>query len=149
MKPDLAVRRIRDDKLDAFFIVAGYPARAIAELAADTDLRLLPIDGAEAERLVSRYQYFSRDTIPADVYQGVDDTATVSVGAQWLVSSTVDDGLVYQITEALWNQNTRRLLDNGHRKGKSITLETALQGIAVPLHPGAKQYYDKIGLTAD
>ncbi len=149
MKPDLAIRRMRERKLDAFFIVAGYPARAISELAADTDLRLLPIDGPEAARLVSKYQYFARDTIPGGVYAGVNGTLTVSVGAQWLVSASVDDELVYQITEALWNQNTRKLLDNGHRKGRSITLETALKGIAVPLHPGAKQYYDKLGLTAD
>lgn len=149
MKPDLAIRRMRDNKIDAFFIVAGYPARAISELAADTGLRLLPIDGPEAKRLVSKYQYFSRDTIPDDVYPGVAGTLTLSVGAQWLVSSSVDNELVYRITETLWNQSTRKLLDTGHRKARSITLETALTGIAVPLHPGAKQYYDKIGLTAD
>lgn len=149
MKPDLAIQRIRERKLDAFFIVAGYPARAISELAQDTGLRLLPIDGPVAERLVSKYRYFSRDRIPDDVYQGVGSTATISVGAQWLVSATVDNELVYQITSALWNQNTRLLLDNGHRKGQSITLETALKGIAVPLHPGAKKYYDDIGLAAD
>ena len=128
MKPDLAIRRIRENKLDAFFIVAGYPARAISELAMDTDLRLLPIDGPEGGAPGFQAPVFSRDSIPVRVYQGVAGTLTVSVGAQWLVSSSVDDKLVYQITEALWNQNTRKLLDNGHRKGKSITLETALQG---------------------
>ena len=33
MKADLAVKRMRENKLDAFFIVAGYPARAISDLA--------------------------------------------------------------------------------------------------------------------
>ncbi len=149
MKPDLAIRRMRENKLDAFFIVAGYPSRAISELAADTRLRLLPIDGPEARRLVSKYQYFSRDTIPGEVYPGVAGTLTVSVGAQWLVSASVDNELVYRITEALWNSNTRKLLDSGHRKARSITLETALKGIAVPLHPGARRYYEKVGLTVD
>ncbi len=149
MKPDLAIRRMRKGKLDAFFVVAGYPARAISDLAADTQLRLLPIDGAAAKRLISDYRFFSRDTIPVGVYADVSETPTVSVGAQWLVSATVDNELVYQITRTLWSENARRLLDGGHSKGKSISLASALQGIAAPLHPGAKRFYDEIGLSTD
>ncbi len=149
MKPDLAIRRMRKGKLDAFFVVAGYPARAISDLAADTRLRLLPIDGAAATRLISDYGFFSRDVIPAEVYANVGETPTVSVGAQWLVSATVENELVYQITRTLWSDNSRRLLDGGHSKGKSIVLESALQGLAAPLHPGAKRYYDEIGLSTD
>ncbi len=149
MKPDLAIKRIQDNKLDAFFIVAGYPARAVSELTANTGAYLIPINGPEAARLVSRHRFFSIDTIPKGVYSGVSDTQTVSVGAQWLVSSTVDTELIYQITKALWNQNSRKLLDNGHVKGKSIRLETALDGIAVPLHAGAKQFYDEIGMSVE
>ncbi|MFV2031970.1 MAG: TAXI family TRAP transporter solute-binding subunit [Gammaproteobacteria bacterium] len=149
MKPDLAIKRIRDNKLDAFFIVAGYPARAVSELAADAGAQLLPIDGPEAERLVTRNRFFSRDIIPKGVYSGISETKTISVGAQWLVAASVDTELVYQITRALWNQNSRKLLDNGHAKGKSITLETALDGIAVPLHAGAKRFYDEIGMSVE
>ena len=50
------------------------------------------------------------------------------------------------MTAALWNGNTRRLLDSGHAKGKSIKLDTALQGIAIPLHPGAEKFYNEKGL---
>ena len=147
IKPDLAIKRIRDNKLDAFFIVAGYPARAITDLASDTGVRLLPIDGPPARRLINRYQFFAHDEIPADAYPGVDRVDTVSVGAQWLVASSIESELVYQITKTLWNDSSRKLLDNGHSKGRSIRLDTALDGIAVPLHPGAKRYYDEIGMT--
>ena len=57
--------------------------------------------------------------------------------------------LVYGITKALWNDNTRTLLDNGHAKGKQITLDTALDGVlnlGVPLHPGAERFYREQGL---
>ena len=149
MKPDLAIERIKRNQLDAFFFVAGYPARAVSELARDTELRLLPIDGAAAERLTARYRFFARDHIPEGVYPGIPRVATISVGAQWLVSAEVDPELVYSITRALWNRNSRRLLDNGHAKGKAITLESALEGIAVPLHPGAQRYYREIGMLDD
>ncbi len=149
MKPSLSVQRIRQNKLDAFFFVAGYPARAVAELAQDAAIELLPIDGPEAEALVARYRFFSRDSIPQGVYHEVPGTSTVSVGAQWLVSSAVAEDLVYDITRTLWGQNARRLLDNGHVKGRLITLETALEGIAVPLHPGARRFYAENGLITD
>jgi TRAP transporter TAXI family solute receptor len=149
MKPELATRRIRENKLDAFFIVAGYPTRAVTELAADTDIVLVPVNGPPANRLVSRHRFFARDEIPESAYPGVGRVETVTVGAQWLVTANLDNELVYQITRSLWSDNTRRLLEGGHAKGKSIRLETALHGIAIPLHPGAKRFYDEIGLSTN
>ena len=147
MKPALAIKRIRSNQLDAFFVVAGYPAKAISELATDTDIVLLPIDGPEAGRLISRFRFFAADNIPLDTYNGVASVETVSVGAQWLVSSSVDDEMVYQITRSLWHHNSRKLLDNGHAKGRHISLATALEGISVPLHPGSRRFYTEIGIT--
>lgn len=149
MKPDLALKRVKDNKLDAFFIVAGYPARAVYELAQDIELVLIPIDGPEARRLTERYEFFTRDVIPDGVYPGVSSVETVGVGAQWLVAESIDEELVYGITRTLWNDNSRKLLDQGHAKGRQISLETALDGIAVPLHPGARRYYREIGMLAD
>jgi hypothetical protein len=149
IKPGLAMQRIRDNKLDAFFIVAGYPTKAVALLAADSGVNLIPVDGPEADRLVARYRFFARNGIPEGVYPGIPRVETISVGAQWIVASSTDAELVYEITKSLWHKNSRRLLDSGHVKGKSILLETALQGLAVPLHPGAKRFYNEIGMSAE
>jgi TRAP-type uncharacterized transport system substrate-binding protein len=73
----------------------------------------------------------------------------VSVGAQWLVASTMEEEMIYQITKTLWNQNSRKLLDSGHAKGRYITLESAMDGIAVPLHPGARRFYEEIGMSTE
>ena len=81
--------------------------------------------------------------------RGVARVDTVSVGAQWLVSSEVDEEMVYQITRSLWHRNSRKLLDNGHAKGKHISLATALEGISIPLHPGSKRFYNEIGITSE
>ena len=42
---------------------------------------------------------------------------------------------------------TRRLLDSGHAKGREIRLETATQGLGIPLHPGAEKFYKEKGLV--
>jgi TRAP transporter TAXI family solute receptor len=137
---------IEEGQLDAFFIVAGYPTGSIPELCASLGCVLVPIEGPEVETLLEHYPFFAKDVIPAGTYPGVGLTNTVSVGAQWVVGAEIDEELVYGITRALWHENARKLLDDGHAKGKAITLATALDGIAIPLHPGAERYYREVGL---
>jgi uncharacterized protein len=146
VKPNRAGAMMDEGQLDAFVIVAGYPTGSVLELCASSGCELVPIQGPQVEALLARYPFFAKDTIPAYTYPGVGQTETLSVGAQWLVGAEVDEELVYGITKALWHENARQLLDDGHSKGRAITLETALDGIAVPLHPGAERYYREIGL---
>jgi TRAP transporter TAXI family solute receptor len=146
VKPSRAVAMINEDQLDAFVIVAGYPTGSVLELCATAGCEVVPIEGPEVEALLEQYPFFAKDVIPAGTYPGIGQTGTVSVSAQWVVGAEVDEGLVYGITKALWHDNARKLLDNGHTKGMAITLETALDGIAIPLHPGAERYYREVGL---
>jgi len=146
LKGGAAADALRNGKIDAFFVVAGYPTGALVELAAATKIKLVPISGAGAKSLIDKYGFFASSNIPAGTYEGVGKTKTISVGAQWFTSAKEDETLIYNITKALWNKQTRKLLDVGHAKGKTITLETALNGVGVPLHPGAARYYREAGV---
>ena len=109
LKPQQAADRMRDGAMDAFFFVGGYPAGAIAELASQEDVVLVPVSGAEAEAIVAEYPFFAQDTVPGGTYEGIaDDVATLSVGAQWITSADQPEELIYGITEALWNDSTPR-----------------------------------------
>ena len=83
--------------------------------------------------------------VPAGTYAGVGDTETISVAAQWVTSAKQPDDLVYQITKTMWNDKTRALLDAGHAKGKTITLQNAVTSLGIPLHPGAERFYREAG----
>jgi TRAP transporter TAXI family solute receptor len=146
LKSQQAADKLKDNALDAFFSVSGWPLGAIAELAATTGIDLVPIDGPEAEALVKAYGFFATDEIPDGAYKGVNGVKTVSVNAIWATSSKQPDKLIYDITAALWNPSTRRLLDSGHAKGRVIKLETATQGLGIPLHAGAEKFYKEKGL---
>ncbi len=146
LKGGAASEALRNGKIDAFFVVAGYPTGSLVELASAVPVKLVPIDGAAAKALTDKYGFFASSDIPAGTYKDVGAVTTVAVGAQWLTSAKEDDELIYQITKALWNDKTRKLLDVGHAKGKTITLETALDGIGIPLHPGAERFYKEAGL---
>ena len=141
--------RLLAKDLDAFFMVGGYPLRAIADAAEAGDIALVPIAGAEAKRILKEHLFFTAAVIPADAYSGVQETQTVSVGAQLIVSAELSDSLVYQITQALWHPTNRALLISGHPDGARISLEAAVEGMAIPLHAGATKYYEEIGLVAE
>ncbi|WP_300015079.1 TAXI family TRAP transporter solute-binding subunit [uncultured Roseobacter sp.] len=146
LKGGAASEALRNGKIDAFFVVAGYPTGSLVELASAAEIKLVPIDGAGADALVDKYGFFAASDIPEGAYEGVGTTATVVVGAQWFTSAKEDDDLIYEITKALWNDNSRKLLDVGHAKGKTITPDTALNGVGVPLHAGAERFYKEVGL---
>ena len=59
------------------------------------------------------------------------------------------DDLIYAITKALWNDATQRLLEARDPLGKQVRLEDALDGLSIPLHPGAKRFYREAGLPVD
>ncbi len=146
LKGNAAADALRNGKIDAYFVVAGYPTGSLVELASAADIKLVPIDGAGADALISEHGFFAQGEIPAGTYEGVDAVSTVSVGAQWFTNVNEDDDLIYEITKALWNEKSRRLLDVGHAKGQTITPDSALNGIGVPLHPGAERFYKEAGL---
>lgn len=146
LKGGAASEALRNGKIDAFFVVAGYPTGSLVELASAASIKLVPISGPGADALTSKYGFFASSDIPAGAYEGVETTTTVAVGAQWFTSANEDDELIYNITKALWNEQSRKLLDVGHAKGKTITAESALNGVGVPLHAGAERFYKEAGL---
>ena len=147
LAPGDAADQLRAGKLDAFFLVVGTPAKGIIDLAEDSLISLLPITGPEAEEVRKRYPFFHEDRIAAGTYFNVPSTQTLSLGAQWLVSADVPEDLVYGMTQALWHENTRPLLDNGHPKGRLIDVDSAFDGLVVPMHPGAVRYYLDAGIS--
>ena len=146
LKPGPAGDRLRDGALDAYFFVGGYPTGAISELATSSGISLVPITGPEADKLLSEYSFFAKDTVPAGAYKDVAETPTISVAAQWVTSAKQPDDLVYNITKVMWNDATRASLDAGHAKGKLITLQNATTGLGIPLHPGAERFYKEAGI---
>lgn len=145
-----SAERLADGQLDAYFYAAGWPVSAMVQLATTKGMELHSFSDEDLAKINEIIPAYIPSTIPADVYEGIDyEVKTPAVSALLVVSSDLSEELVYGITKALWNDNTRNLLDNGHAKGKQITPDTALDGISalgVPLHPGAEKFYKEAGL---
>jgi TRAP transporter TAXI family solute receptor len=146
LAPAQSLELLREDKLDAFFVMSGVPAPEIRELAAAGGVALLPIDGTNARKLSGAFPFFAEATIPAQAYPGIPETPSLSVGVLWVVGAEVDEKVVYGLTRALFHPNNRRSLDGGHPYGRYIRRDRALDGVALQLHAGAALYYFEEGL---
>ncbi|WP_366656425.1 TAXI family TRAP transporter solute-binding subunit [Fodinicurvata sp. EGI_FJ10296] len=148
MKADLALERMAADLLDGFFAVAGPPLRSL--IASDTlrpgDYRIVPIDGAPARRLLADHPFYTALTIPGGTYPDHPSVETVGIGAQFITHARLPDDIVYEVTRLLWAEETQRRLSAGHRMGGNINLSSALEGLSIPLHPGAARFYREHGL---
>lgn len=145
-----SAERLADGQIDAYFYAAGWPVAAMVQLSSTKGMNLHSFSDEDLAKINEIIPAYIPSEIPGGVYEGIDSaTKTPAVSAMLVVSSDLSEELVYGITKAIWNDNTRKLLDNGHAKGKQITSDTALDGVAalgVPLHPGAEKFYKEAGL---
>ena len=148
MRSGTAAANLAEGSLEGFFLIGGVPIPAIRSLAGTTPIRLIPIPDDVLTNMHERYGPYERAVIPAEVYPGVNvATPTVGFHALWVVSVSTADDLIYAITRALWNEATQRLLDAHDPIGKQVRLENALDGLTIPLHPGAKRFYREAGMS--
>ena len=142
----LAADDLQAGEVDAFFAIGGLPIEAVEDLAWRTNTVLVPVEAAPRDEITSFSPFLAEAEIPAGTYSQIGLTPTVAVGTQFIVSAAADDDLVYEITKSLWHERTRELLASSHLQARQISIEHALDRLAIPLHPGAARYYREQGI---
>ena len=135
---------LRDGRIDAAFYTTGIGAAVIDELALLKDVVLVDIDGAVAEQLMDEYPFYATVTIPADSYQNVPEANTLTVLAMVVAREDISEDLIYEFISTVFDNI--ELIHNAHPAGRMVTLETALDGMSIPLHPGAIRFFEEKGM---
>ncbi|MGZ6243764.1 MAG: TAXI family TRAP transporter solute-binding subunit [Candidatus Binataceae bacterium] len=135
--------------IDAAFLISGAPVLALEDLAGRMPIRLVPISGPTAEKLVQVFPFYSRGVIPPGLY-GQTQTAveTIDVGSVLVARANMDPQLGYGIARALWHDRNAPLFQAGHPRGKLMDKALAAQDIGVPVLKGADRFYIENGLMA-
>ena len=143
---DQSADALKDGKIDAAFIVAGAPTPAITELCmTNSKTRIVPIDGAIADKLMEDNTFYSVYKIPAETYANQEaEIATVTVKATLIVSASATEDDVYKITKAIFDNIAD--ITKEHAKGAELSLENATEGLTVPFHAGAAKYFKEKGI---
>lgn len=145
LKPGPATDALFSGQVDAMFLLEAAPVEAIEELAKEFSIRLLPVALDQLSRLQKLYPFVTETQIAPGTYYGVIGTPTVSLGVKWVVLAEQPEDLIEQITKALWRGNTRDLFLQNNPRSQFADPSKAMIDGGVPLHPGAKKYYDEAG----
>lgn len=136
---------LQSGQIDAAFITAGTPTAAVETLNATTEVVIVPVEDAKADELIEKYPYYAKEVVPKGTYGLTEDVPTVSVGAMLVVKNDLPEEVVYNITKAIY-EGAGSLT---HPKGKFIKTETGLNGIGIPVHPGAQKFFEENGVKAE
>ncbi len=136
----------KDRMLDAFIYTTGAPNSSIQDISTLHKIKFINIYGKMREQLMAKYPFFAVEVMPANTYNGqTEPVETVAVQAIIVANADLSEEAVYNITKALFENLDE--VGESHHKGKSIKLEKALDGITIPIHPGAAKYYKEKGIV--
>ncbi len=128
-------------------IPSGPPTGAITKLMASNEGKFTILD-VSAEQLAAMdggRNLWVPYTIAAGTYPGQDkDISTIAQPNFLAVNDSVDEEHVYQLTKTMYEN--LGFLQAIHPATKAMTVEAAMAGLPVPLHPGAARYYKELGL---
>ncbi|CAM3691609.1 TAXI family TRAP transporter solute-binding subunit [Halomonas sp. FME1] len=143
-----ALDGVQDGNIDISIGILGLPSGSIENLQASSgDVRLMSLSD-EAIDYIEANSAYKRFTIPAGSYDfQKEDVETITAYAVLVGNTqTIDEELGYELAR-LMHEHAE---ENTHAQSAFMTLENALNGSeGLPIHPGAKRYYEEQGLTVD
>jgi TRAP transporter TAXI family solute receptor len=130
---------LKDKTLDAIFVWADVPIPGIMEIATVCCVRIIPLAEEILEEPVKESSYCSVTSIPKETYRGMtEDVRTIAVPALLICDSKLSEELVSKMTKSLYeNIDVVRAM---HIRAKNIQIKSTLDGVGIPLHPGAERY---------
>jgi len=145
LKPAEQAAALGDNKVDAIIYTVGHPNGSIQEAVSTIDAELVPVTGAEIDKLIADNPYYAAASIPGGMYKGTDETVnTFGVKATFVTSADVDEDTIYQVVKAVFDNFDR--FKRLHPAFENLTEEEMISGgLSAPLHPGAEKYYKERG----
>jgi TRAP transporter TAXI family solute receptor len=137
-----SVELMKNRQLDATLQSAGLGVASIKDLAASVPISMVAVPPEIVEELGAPYV---AATIPAGTYDGQEEDVPTAAVINFLVTHEgVSEETVYQMTKLLFENLPA--LEAAHVAAQAISLDDALTGMPIPLHPGAEKFYKEKGL---
>ena len=121
---------------------AGVPVSAVAQAfaALGDKITILGFDDEQVKRANGKYKLWTSFEIPAETKA----VRTIAQPNFLAVNQDVPEEDVYLITKTIYENLP--FLNNIHAATKDMSVAKALEGLPMPLHPGAARYYQEVGV---
>jgi len=141
-----AASAFKDGKIDAFWVLVGYPNSSVIEASVQVKIRLIDVGEDAAKSGFYDAFAYAPAVIPAGTY-GKNMPACKSFQDSTILSTNADmpEDLVYTIMKTLWSKAGMEAMVMAKKTFKEMNLENAFQGASVPLHPGAVKFWKEQG----
>jgi len=135
---------LADGLVDAVFYLAGHPASFIQELELQHELKFFGLTDDEFKQFQEEKPFYNVGTLKGGTYKKMEGEYKALQGWNFIVvSPELSEDLVYHLTKTTW-ENVEAI-HNAH----SSFVQTDLSNVKymnLPLHPGAKKYYEEKGV---
>ncbi len=143
-----SAQAMMDGRISGMNTPAGPPVAAVTQLYAQLGtkkIKVLDFTDAQLAQIQKQYPIWNRFVIKAGTYPGQKkDINTLSQPNFLAVEPGVSEETIYLITKTIYENLP--FLNNIHKATKAMSLERAISGLPVPLHPGAAKYYQEMGI---
>lgn len=139
---------LQNGTIEGMNIPSGVPTSAVtrAYAAMGNDITVLDFTDEQIARANGHYKLWTRYTIPANTYPGqTKDIQTIAQPNFLAVRDDVSEEDVYLLTKTIYENLP--FLNGIHKATTAMSLEKAIEGLPVPLHPGAARYYKEAGVS--
>jgi len=137
-------------RIDAYFVTAGLGQPAVSEAFERGNLKVLKAKQSTLDKLSAKYPIMVPGEIPAGVYRGQDAVVVPNTRSVLHVEKDLPDDLVYQMCKVIHDRLEDGTLQATHRCFRETGFPPYIASMALtPLHPGAKRFYEEIGVDLE
>ncbi len=135
-------------QLDAFWLFTAFPSGAVIMAAQTNDIALVDLNAdAEASGFFAKYPYFSKLSVPAGTYRGVDyESPSFQDSALWVANADVSDDVVYKLLSLIYTDEGLAHMVGQKKTFKEMSVAKGANGIVTPMHPGAIKFWKEKGI---
>lgn len=134
-----SIDALKNGTLDGFFVTINAPARALQDLAASEEIRILPLNKKRVRDLTAAGVYIPY-TLPAKTYPGqFQPVSTIGLTAMLIGNQTMPEERVSELLDTMLK--SVNAVARKEMRAAFLTRQTAQTGISIPLHPAAEKFY--------
>jgi len=143
-----AAAAIGDRRIDAMWVLAGFPNSSVAQAASGNRIAMLNLaeEGKESG-FFREFPFYTQVVIPAGTYRGVEyDVQVFQDAAVWVAGKHVKPEIVQNVLKEIYSPEGLAYMVSVTPAAKAMNVKNGLLGIVTPVHKGAAQFWTDAGL---
>ncbi|MGC1443129.1 MAG: TAXI family TRAP transporter solute-binding subunit [Burkholderiaceae bacterium] len=142
-----SVALMKDGHIDVFMAATNMPQASFLELESSPGIRFIGLPEDKMNQLIKDNPGYIPGKMPKGVYKCVsEDLNTLGIVVNMVVSADLSDDLVHKMCKSFWATYDKFV--EVKSVWKNVKLENALNGAAIPVHPGAAKCYEELGVKS-